>query len=299
MKEIHFHNWARNGDLHVSRSFVKRLVRHTGLPCFYHHRRDPRLLADIPLTHLGPQDNWIAHGSYVANNALYINTWYGAAHNRYRLPGADDLVTFDTLYRLFNDATKSYLGFPLSDIGEPIDFLPEVDFNEFSVIKASEFIHARPHTKRALFDTVRCLSGQAVNFPMLPVLHDVALQRPDVTFYYTWPGPEPHRVLPENALWTREVHGVRKGCDLNENAYISTFCDLVVGRRSSTYTFCLLRRNLVERPVQFLAFARLPYPTWLGPHFAERIPLSCAMQQSAVTEHDAVVDTIKRALGPP
>jgi hypothetical protein len=221
---------------------------------------------------------------------LFLNTWYGAGDSKYKSPDADDLVTFDTLYRLFSDATSSRFDLPLRRLGGPAAFLPSVDWKAFpATVRAAERMQARRRTKRVFFDTVRCLSGQAKNFPLVPVLRNAALRRPNVTFYYTWAHPIARESLPRNAVWTRDVHGLQQGVDLNENAFISTFCDVIVGRNSSSYTFALLRENMVQRPARFLEFSHLGFPLCIGPDFLSRIKFQCTITQNRTTSREEAV----------
>lgn len=40
-------------------------------------------------------------------------------------------------------------------------------------------------------------------------------------------------------------------CDINENAYITTFCDIIFGRCSGTHTFSYIKENIITENIQY------------------------------------------------
>lgn len=293
MKEICFHNWGRKGDLHVSRSFVKRIAELSQVPCCYYHAEDPALLCDIQVQHRPRSQienrQWSYTTTFLKNESLFINTWYAAGKHRFRSPHADDLVTFDCLYRLFQEACQR-LDLSMEQMGTPTALLPRINWKAFPATnQVSDYMNSHAQGSRVFLDTVDCLSGQASNFPLIPVLRAAASQRPNVTFYYTWAAAPVRAALPGNCVWTRDVHGVREGIDLNENAFISTYCQVIAGRNSSSYTYALCHENLVQRSTRFLEFSTLPYPLAIGPWYRERSALRCSVLQSRTTSRNEAV----------
>lgn len=301
MKSLCFHNWGRKGDLHMSRSFVRKIAEKLDVPCFYYHAEDAAILADVPVEHRprSQHDNkrFAYTTTFSKDGALFLNTWYGAGNRKYCSTEPDDLITYDTLYRLFSDACVSGLGFKLSELGPPASMLPRIKWDAFPAIgTAIDRLNAVPKGKRVFFDTVDCLSGQAQNFPLTPVLRNAAIRRPGTTFFYTWAPPVVRRSLPANCIWTRDIHGIIDGLDLNENAFISTHCQIIVGRNSSSYTFSLCRENLIDRSARFVEFSTLPFPAAMGPWATSHLPLKCSVDQSSATTRNEAVSVVLRAI---
>lgn len=301
MKSIHFHNWGRKGDLHVSRSFVKRLAAEFRVPAYYHHNESPAILADLPgVEHVRCTQEQNKKRAYsvaeLKDGELWVNTWYGAGEHKYRDKEVDDLISFDTLYRLFDHVSRKFLNKPLNHVGPPRSFLPHIGWNAFpATATARDRLHARARSKRVFVDTVKCLSGQAKNFPLVPVVRNAAMRRPDVTFYYTWGGPFARASMPHNAIWTRAVHGISEALDLTENAFIAGYCDVIVGRNSSSYTFALNHDNILSNK-RFLEFSTLPCPVLIGPMLEPLIKAPCSITQSRTTSRDEAVSLLLKEI---
>jgi len=304
VKSIVFHNWGRKGDIHVSRSFVRAFsqwAQKHEVACQYHHAEPASILSDLPyVEHVQCSQTKNQPRSYTSSELrggrLLINTWYGAGEHAYASKEDDDLISLDTLYRLFNDASKKFLGFPLSSLGNHRSFVPRIDWKAFpATLTARDRIQARPKTKRVFVDTVKCLSGQAHNFPLVPVVRNAAIRQPDVDFYYTFAGPFARESMPPNAIWTRNVHGIKEGLDLTENAYISTLCDVIVGRASSSYTFALCSDNILSSK-RFLEFSLLHCPVIIGPMLKPLLKAPCHITQSPTTSRDEALDLLLREI---
>ncbi|MFA6201505.1 MAG: hypothetical protein WC679_13980, partial [Bacteroidales bacterium] len=131
-RNIVFYNHFHNGDLHLSRTFVQRIIdtiskQDANIKFFYAHRNNASLLSDIPkLTYSNNFFNNIKSeklGDFIIGDTLYINTWY--ASNNY-LYMNNYGITFDCLYTLFDDVCKRQFSFSLADIDSvPQNFFPK------------------------------------------------------------------------------------------------------------------------------------------------------------------------------
>lgn len=298
MKSIVFYTHARLGDLHVSRTFVRRIAQHVTVPCYYCSGYASFVLADCCLAPIEQLDrprylpSDAAH--FIKDDVLYINTWYAAGNGRYVRDGQAPL--FDTLYRLFDDVGRSHLHLPLENLGTPADFLPDIDFRAYQLDQARSFMQSSPARRKVLVSNGRATAGQAALFPMLPPLAILGQKYPDVLFIYTNQEYEPVTPLPPNVHFSRGVTGIAKGVDLNENGYLSTRCDLIVGRFSGAYTFSMIKPNF-HRPVHFLTFSNVAFPYWVGSEFRDRINFGCTVTQSGATESDPVLAMMDSAVG--
>jgi hypothetical protein len=114
-------------------------------------------------------------------------------------------------------------------------------------------------------------SGQTHNYSMNPLIKRLAESFAGVNFLVT--NVEVAKVQLSNVFYTGDIIG-KKGCDLNENAYLSTLCQIIVGRCSGVYTFALNRTNLFDRDCNIMCFSDYPDQLgdyWLGKKFAGKV----------------------------
>lgn len=250
IKKVVFFNFYHNGDLHVSRGLVREVARQCsqkGITCEYFHQNNPDVLDDIP--HVKYTTN--NHGrqkkspSCVEDDTLYINTWYGANRDIFNGSG----LSFDTLYRSFREAVK-----PLEikfDQIDPIKMFPFISYEKFQIQHAREWLQSRQNRNKVFISNGKVLSGQFPNFPFSPVIHKLARKYPSIDFLIS--NDEPNLPTLPNVYLTRKI--IKKdGLDLNENSFLASRCNTIVGRFSGTYTFAMTRHNYWDPSKTFVVF---------------------------------------------
>jgi hypothetical protein len=60
----------------------------------------------------------------------------------------------------------------------------------------------------------------------------------------------------DNIKYTKDIINIRDN-DLNEISYISTFCDIIIGRGSGPYCFSTIKSNLLNKNKIFIGFTNL------------------------------------------
>jgi hypothetical protein len=297
MKRVIFYNHFNNGDIHVSREFVRGIMSKITTPTqqfFYSHKHDPKLIVDIPdvsadrsflpLVGVVPKTSMIG-------DMLFINTWYAAENHRYMNRFG---ISFDCLYFLFDDICKEKFNFSLSDVSaDPRVFFPSINYVEYHIKLASAWMQAHPGRK-VFISNGPVLSGQADNFNMTGIIKILASRHPDIIFIVTNRDDN----LPEtgNIFYSSSI--IQKiGSDLNENGYLSTFCDLIIGRASGPFTFAFTRENIFNRHATILCFSNLeskgPNKFWLGDHFRDKIEYTAKIVVSGETQEVRVLDIIE------
>lgn len=304
MKNIVFYNHFHNGDLHVSRSFIREIMAKIGSSCSftYSHKNNSGLLSDLPklkidsnlLSSLPVEKTFFRH-----NETVFLNTWYNSGQSKYMSRHG---LTFDTLYDLFDDFCLNglkellNLSFSLSDLHpQPNDFFAKIDFSKFDLSKIEKLLQTNKQ-KKVLISNGSSLSGQAENFSFSPVINSLANNHPETLFFCTQKGNDIHPK--SNIIFTSDLIG--KQCDLNEIAYLSSFCELIIGRASGPWTFAFNYHNLFERKVKFLTFCNLTpkYSNkfWLGDKFAGHISFSSEVICSSSYETNSVLNLIEQNL---
>ena len=244
-KLIFFNHWHK-GDIFVSRGLIKYILN-LGLSdkYYYYHGCERKLLADFPQIQSRPisdcnKDMSVLNFSYPEK--VYLNTWYR------RSPKFDVYqIAFMSLYTLFKSHMDTAIKEPFSP--DPIDVLPQVDFNFFEVDHIKHYLETSPYKKKILVSNGACHSGQAANFSLNPAIGELASKYPDILFLVT-NGIENPVLLP-NVVYTANIINSTE-VDLIENGYISTFCDTIVGRSSGAYTYSMLKENLCDPSKTFI-----------------------------------------------
>jgi hypothetical protein len=224
MSRIIFYNNWHSGDIMISKEFCRNYIKNNPDNDYYYaHNNSPRLLLDIPelkYMNLLPEmveDKKIIQG----NDYTAYNTWIGRTWG-YLLPGTG--VTLEGLYRRFKD-----IGFKLSE--NIYDYIPQIDpfyyKSDYDGTKLEQF------NKRIMICNGGVWSSQAINFDFIPIVKELTDTYKNHLFILT---ERINNFTPNNVVYTDDLFGMPMN-DLNEIGYLSTFCELIVGRSSGPFTF--------------------------------------------------------------
>jgi hypothetical protein len=262
INKVVFFNYYHNGDLHLSRNFVSevsKICNTNGISCEYYHKCNPDVLADL---------HYVKHtsNSYSTNDRmpssvigdiLFINTWYCGRMDVYNLYG----VSFKSIYMIFVDAVKT-LGIDIEQM-QKLDLFPSIDYNCFDIGQARNWI-GENRRKKVFIANCRVMSGQSENFSFSEVINSISLNDDfDFLISNDEPGIERRKNVfmtsdiikkPGCNLLLRSDSISRPVCDLNENSFLASNCDLIIGRLSGAYNFAITRENYFDNPKTFLCF---------------------------------------------
>lgn len=300
MNKITFFNHFHNGDLHICREFVRKIMQkvstiNPAITFSFAHVNDPCLLSDIP--NLGYENlHTLGLNQFEnlnnRNGTVYFNTWYAQQQFRYmNIYG----MTLDCLYAAFNDSCKNLFGFTLDQLGEPSSFIPTIDYSKFPIQSAQEWIHQNPH-KKIFISNGHAQSGQAANFLMAPLIADLALAHPEKIFILS--NQEGNVLLPRNVIYSKDIIRKPSGSDLNENSFITTYCDVIVGRASGVFSYAWTQQNMLQRKMKFVTFCnpgvvcKAPYQYWTDALLSDKIHYSAEY----IVSHSADAAEFKRVV---
>ena len=282
-----FFNHFHNGDVHISRKFVRQIMRkvikkHPDTTFTFSHFNAPDLLGDIPnlkydnisVKNVKDSDNLVRIG-----NDIYINSWYCQQSWKYFKHYG---LTIDCLYMAYNDTCKEIWGFDLKSISnDPIDFFPTIDYSKYFINNAQNWIKNHPEEK-IMVENGKALSGQANNFPITPIIIELANKYADKTFILTT--PEDIK-LPNNIVYSHDI--IKKNDkDLNEVSFLGSYCKTIIGRASGVFTFNLTKEHLFKKNIKFICFSKigsLPNKFWLGPLWQNKVKYSSTFVSSTET----------------
>ena len=256
-----FYNHYGNGDLFISREFVREMMQI--IPAreyYYSHGKNTRMFADFPELKFTPiTDNHIMrkHG-YRLDDDIYINTWLGVDSN-YVTPA--NSCSIDNSFRMYNDILRD-LGFPL--LSQPLEaYIPRIDYGFFDTAPVDKFVE---DNKKYMVFLTNCLvqSNQAENFDFTTVIERLCRAYPDILFIIS----DPIGTMFDNLVTTKEVTQSKDGFDLNELSYLSLFVNLLIGRSSGPQIFSMVSENCMNPNKAFLSFTYRPESA----HIVNRIP---------------------------
>lgn len=249
LNSLVFYNNCNRGDLHVSRELVKIVARCVPSKEYYYaHNFSNRILLDLPLhcikpTHLD-RNRQFSHDARA--NILTLNTWYGVSP---RSPGRCHLSTLVDLFQFHIERHEINCTLP------PLEqCIPTIDYSKYNIAGPREFMQrsASAWRKRVMVCDGPVLSRQTGGTleDFRAAVLGAAIAHPDVLFLMTERGGVPAQ---QNIMYTADITG-QPTDDLNECSYISTQCDVVIGRGSGPYTFAYVAENFGNPKKTMLCF---------------------------------------------
>ena len=237
MKKIIFHNNFHNGDIHVSRNFIRDIIKKSpNYEYYYYHTNSNRLLNDLV------KINFIK-GKYKndndepliqnINDDILINTWYNADKENFRQYGG---TTLRTLYENFKKVYK-HLDIQIEDMSF---YIPSIDFNYYEIQHINEFMVENKNKNKIFISNGNTLSGQAKNYNMDNMIKLLSTKHTDILFLVS----NKTSINSSNVIQTSDIIKLNDN-DLCENGFITTFCDIIVGRNSGAQTYSLLKDNII------------------------------------------------------
>jgi hypothetical protein len=250
MSVIFYNNW-HNGDIFVSREFVRHIVnKKINDKCFYYHMNSNKLLKDIYTLEIinelfGEKKDTILYKKDKDN--IYINTWYRAGNDdSFKKYG----ITIFTLFNNFKEIIQKNFDEVIDD---PSDFIPDPDYNNLIDVNAiNDFVFNLTNKKRVLISNNNVLSGQSSNFDFDEIIFKLANKFQDIDFFIT--NETKKYISLKNVFYFKNCISVLDECNLNEIGYFSLFCDVIIGRLSGPETFCYNFDNLTDKSKTFINF---------------------------------------------
>lgn len=249
MNKICFFNHFHNGDIFHSKSFIEEIINSIDADFSYAHSNHSNLLKDLNIKHQSIPDISCTTKFLELDGILYVNTWIGSYFVKGEKYYGECTLRFS--YEMFSkiyDELNKRLGCELK-LSSIEKYIPNIKFSEFNILNIESYIQ-QDLNKKILFCNGPCLSGQcAYHGDMQPIINSLAGKYPNITFIVT------HRISTDlqNIKYTGDLIDSSEG-DLNEIGYLSTFCDIIIGRNSGPFCFSTNKRNVDNSKITFYAF---------------------------------------------
>lgn len=249
MTKVCFFNFYHNGDLFHSKPFVREVIKHLGKEkVMYAHYKDPEVIKDlgIPSVRLEGMNDKTKVFRPKDPDILFLNTWIGSYFDKYtgectlnfNMKMWADI--FEDINVVFNKKLK---------LGPVEDYLPYIDYSKYDLANVRSFLDTDDRPK-ILFCNGPAMSGQCeYNGDMSEIILPLAVEHPEITFITT----KELEKTPPNVKYTGNIIRSER-CDLNEIAYLSKYCNLIIGRNSGPFCFASTGENLNDPSKTFYAF---------------------------------------------
>ena len=257
MNKIVFFNHYHRGDLHTSKEFVRQVIKELpdDIMFEYQHDNPPELLDDLniksaPLLHTLDKKNPVVK----MENTLYINTWVGSQWDIFCEHGGINMLTFYDQWSKLYTAINKFFGSNLTLHKNKEDYLPKIDWSTIcQESKKSIDKWIVPHDtkrKKVLICNNNPISGQSFKSNMQEWIVPLAKKHPDIMFILT----DAIDTTMPNVTYTYAIATTPNQTDLREISYLSTMCDVIIGKNSGPYVYCETYDNYMQKEKKFVSY---------------------------------------------
>jgi len=254
---IVFFNPFHNGDLFVSKEFVRQIITELpGVCVLFHHNNNVKVLQDLNIqfehgTRLFGKRKSSLPAVFENDNTLYINTWLGSYKNlgMYNSPAGINLHSMKTVFSYVFDQINFRFNSNLT-IKDLQNYIPEIDYSMFNVNNVDNFLKNRNNSKKILISNGPVFAKQSISDDFSEILNKISNKFLDVDFICT----HPTKCVSKNIFYTKDIILDNSGCDLNEISYLSNFCSIIIGKNSGPYIFSIVKNNVSDTSKTFIQF---------------------------------------------
>ena len=288
-KSVNFYNYYGNGDIYESRQFcieIMQLIPTESDVSTYYHGKSHRLLMDIPnLVTSNNVPDWLdpMKPHVIKDGSLYLNTWIGR-QSSYVLRGS--ACTIEMLHKMHNDQIREF-GVQLSS-SNPIDYLTNFQYELYEIDGITKYLAGKEDKKKIYVSNGSVYSAQAENFDMSSLIINLAKLFPDVLFFIT----QGFENFEENIIDANTLTPDYLDSNLVELSYLSTFCDLLIGRNSGAHVFAWTKHNTMVRGVPSITFSYHIDCT----HFVHHLPIKTRKYWSNVTDTSELTSIVTKII---
>jgi len=237
---IKFYNHFGNGDVFESREFVRHLMEIIPAEEYiYYTNKSPRILMDILTLQVSNKfEKEMQADKFwtIKDNILYINTWIGR-DSKYVLPGSG--CTIEMLYKMYNDLLEE-LGYTERLRDNVLTYLTWFGYGMYDIWDIIPFIESFK-SKKVFISNGIVTSNQAENFDMSELISNLADKFQNIIFLVTSPLEE--SFTRSNIIDANTLIKDKQDSNLVELSFLSTFCDLIIGRNSGPQVFSWTKNN--------------------------------------------------------
>lgn len=260
MKEIVFYNHYHNGDVFLSKPFITDIMSQLDTKYYYAHNNSPKILFDVDCEQFNITTQFPIQQKHriVISDVIFINTWIGAYFDLFPDQGECNIhfsyKMYELIYKLLNDNIGTNL-----KIKDKAEYYPKISFDKLELSFQDEFLEKYKDKKKVLISNGPGYSGQcSYNGNMADMINFLASENTNTIFIAT----HTFDTIFNNVFFTDTINR-RQDFDLNEISYISTFCDMIIGRSSGPFTFSIIPDNINNPNKKMICFGAHARDTYI------------------------------------
>ncbi len=262
---ICFFNHWHNGDVFSGKGYMLDIIKQLPEMKFQHAQLNSlKSMRDLPCEHihtdsLPPQ---VTHQvRYIdVNGVFYINTWVGCYGNAV-IPQGEQHANWYSLHRMWSHIMEVLhlnltpnLQYPkFDDMDSIMRYIPESDWSAYDISPALSF--AAQHNRMVLVCNGKVRSTQSHIGLMQAELEALCHDFPDVAFVCTTKFEHPGW---SNLYFTDDIFANVQDGDINEIAFLSTRCEMIIGKNSGPFMFCHVKENILDPNKAFFSLSHRP-----------------------------------------
>jgi hypothetical protein len=259
MKRLTVYNHFGLGDTFESREFIMDWMHTLKLDTCEVETNFPAVFEDLPQIITKPLPAHRDPHQHLSKRAghVIVNSWIGALNGE-TTPKGDFVIspgvgcTVDNLHRMHSLYMK-WLG--LRGMKKPVvEYLSDIDYSKVNCGRVDEFVNENKGKKLVLICNGRTGSMHAENFSMATMINTMGVEN-NVVYLLTERDYVVTPKLTPDVFFTDDITERRpSGSDFNAISYLSTFCDVIVGRCSGAQMPCETKRNWMDPSKTLLSF---------------------------------------------
>ena len=244
-----FFNYFHLGDIHISRNYIKEMMSRIQADTFFEtNQYGDHVIKDIDNLHYLrwhsflnfcgiPYDMPFAVTMNGDKKTLFINTWVAQNQPLNKIPKEEGTCTFPRNTENYNIILREL---ELPEIPkDSVDVFPSVDYERYDIDGVNNFLKKNGGPFVLVFNN-ESKSGQSVDFDFDPIVKKLCDEYKDHKFIFSNGSEFKH----DRVYNATDIIG-KNDFDLNELSYLSTFCDVMVGRNSGPQAFCYVIENFL------------------------------------------------------
>jgi len=253
MNKIVFFNHFHKGDLHTHKEFIRHIQSELPNVAFeYLHNNAAKLTAELDIPLIGaPSDLDNKTPFYLDEDALYINTWVGCNWDIFCKYGGINMNTLYEQWEKIVEQINEVFETSIKLHKEKEQYLPRIAYNALSTAGVDNYVNSTIGVKKILLCNNVPQSNQSFSSEMREYILPFAEMYPDTHFICTNKFDTDGN---NNIFFTGDIIGPVQDGDLQEISYLSTYCDVIVGKNSGPYVFCETYDNYMDDNKTFLSF---------------------------------------------
>jgi len=303
MSKIVFFNHFHKGDLHTHKEFIRHLQAEMPNTTFeYMHNNAEKLTAELNIAKIGtPADLNNTVPFYQDDDTLYVNTWVGCNWDVFCKYGG---INMHTLYEqwegniaqineVFNTNIKLYK--------KKEDYLPKINYSLLNTDTIDNYIDSNREGRKVLICNNEPQSNQSFNSNMREHILPFAEMYPDTDFICTNKFDTDGN---KNIKFTSDIIGEVADGDLLEISYLSSHCNIIIGKNSGPYVFCETYDNYMDTNKSFISFnSKHPDYEDIQETMSNGLSLKCSYSAIPIfnnslneKDHESIMGALNRVL---